>query len=86
MAFTKWTARWRTTQAGSPLKVGILSEWVRMQKGMAWVSMGAESKNRECDHIGRRGGIVQRAVSGGSGDGDFLQGVAARGGAANVAE
>src|SRR6267143_2667073 len=58
----------------------------RMQKGMAWVSMGAESKNRERDHIGRRGRDVQRAVSGGSGDGDFLQGVAAGGGAADVDE
>src|SRR5258708_28889876 len=58
----------------------------RMQKGMAWVSMGAESKNRECDDTGRGSGIVQRAVSGGSGDGDFMQRVAARGGAADVDE
>src|SRR6266436_1756040 len=58
----------------------------RMPKGKAWVSMGAESKNRECDDTGRGSGIVQRAVSGGSGDGDFLQRVAAGGGAADVDE
>src|SRR6267154_3610098 len=58
----------------------------RMQKGMAWVSMGAESKNRECDDTGRGSGIVQRAVSGCSGNGDFLQRVAAGGGAADVDE
>src|SRR5258708_38159577 len=58
----------------------------RMQKRMAWVSMGAESKNRECDNIGRGSGIVQRAVSSGSRDGDFLQRGAARGGAEDVDE
>src|SRR3979490_1655817 len=69
--------------SGLPFPVRMV---LRMQKGMAWVSMGAESKNRECDDIGRGSGIVQRAVSGGSGDGDFLQGMAAGGGAADVDE
>src|SRR5712672_390513 len=69
--------------SGLPFPVRMVP---RMQKGMAWVSMGAESKNRERDHIGRRSGIVQRAVSGGSGDGDFLQRMAAGGGAADVDE
>src|SRR6266404_3704457 len=69
--------------SGLPFPVRMVP---RMQKGMTWVSMGAESKNRECDNIGRGSGIVQRAVSGGSWDGDFLQRVAARGGAADVDE
>src|SRR4029077_7168146 len=59
-----------------------------MQKGVAWVSMGAESEIHGRYGIGRKGGgrIVEGAVSRGAGDTDFLQRVAAGSGAADVDE
>src|SRR5216684_8699224 len=59
-----------------------------MQKGMAWVSMGAETEIHECDGAWRKGGggIVEGAVSRGAGDADFLQGMAAGSGVADVDE
>src|SRR6266849_10634930 len=59
-----------------------------MQKGMAWVSMGAETEIHECDGAWRKGGggIVEGAISRGARDADFLQGLAAGSGVADVDE
>src|SRR5579859_1581489 len=60
----------------------------RVQMGVACVSMGAERENHGCyctwGYGG--GGIVEGAYSCGSGEGDFLQGVGAGSGFADVDE
>src|SRR5258708_9876300 len=53
-----------------------------------WFRSAAEREIHECNGAWESGGggIEQRAVSGGAGDGDFLQGVAAGSGAPDVDE
>src|SRR5260370_34142734 len=59
-----------------------------MQKGVAWVSMSGGERIHERDGTGREGGgrIVEGAISRGAGDADFLQGLAAGSGFADVDE
>src|SRR5579859_894452 len=61
---------------------------MRVQMRVAWVSMGAERKFHGSDGAEREGGggRVEGAVSRGAGYGDFLQGVAAGSGVADVDE
>ena len=61
-------------KTAAPAGCAVRPEWERMQKGVAWVSMGAESEIHGRDGIGRKGGgrIVEGPVSRGARDVDFL--------------